>query len=90
MTESSNNSFSLKEQVKSRKDTILKMRCEGAVESLGLSNEEFYNKAQISRQRWYLWSWGLEPFPSWIKIRLCDLFGKPFRDLFLKLGEVEK
>lgn len=85
----SDNSFFIKEGVEYRKDKVLKIKCEGAITSTGLSNEEFYSKAKIPRQRWYHWSWGLEPFPNHIKIRLCDEFGKPFRDLFLQLNDKE-
>ncbi len=81
---SSNNSFLLKEGVKYRKNHVLKIKCDGAIQSVGLSNQQFYDKVKISRQQWYAWSWGLEPFPIWLKIKLCDLFGKPFRDLFLE------
>lgn len=77
------NDFSMSNKVTTRKFQAFKLRCESAVTSTGLSKEQFYAKSEISRQRWYFWSWGLEPFPDYIKIRLCDLFGKPFRDLFL-------
>ena len=90
MTEQNNStkkSFFIAEEVNKRKDIVLKTKCEGAIKSIGLSNEKFYDKAEISRQQWYVWSWGLEPFPSYIKIKFCDLFGKPFRDLFLQEGE---
>ena len=82
-TNSSDNSFFIEEKVKKRKDQALKIRCESAIESTGLSNRQFYDKTGFSRQQWYYWSWGLDPFPNWAKIKLCDLFGKPFRDLFL-------
>ena len=74
----------MSEAVTKGKNQTFKVRCESAVTRIGLSKEQFYSKSQISRQRWYFWSWGLEPFPDYIKIRLCDLFGKPFRDLFLE------
>ncbi len=78
----------LNEGVTTSKDKVFKIKCESASQSTGLSKEQFYIKTEISRQRWYYWSWGIEPFPSYIKIKLCDLFGKPFRDLFL--GENQK
>ncbi len=84
-----NNLSFIKEGVEYRKDKVLKIKCEGAITSTGLSNEEFYTKSKIPRQRWYHWSWGLEPFPNHIKIRLCDEFGKPFRDLFLQINDEE-
>ena len=73
----------LSESVENRKNQVLKIKCESASTSTGLGKEQFYLKVEISRQEWYRWSWGLEPFPHYIKIKLCDLFGKPFRDLFL-------
>ena len=81
------NPFIFLHEVTKGKNQVCKIKCEGAVTSTGLSKEQFYSKAEISRQRWYFWSWGLEPFPDYIKIRLCDLFGKPFRDLFLQIKE---
>ncbi len=84
MVDSPDSPKSLKLHVKGRKDQAFKIRCESAVTSTGLSNQELYQKSEFSRQAWYYWSWGLEPFPNHIKIRLCDLFGKPFRDLFLQ------
>lgn len=82
---SSDKTFFMREGVKSRKNHILKDRFESAILSCGISNQHFYEKIGISRQQWYYWSWGLKPFPVWLKIKLIDTFGKPFRDLFLKL-----
>lgn len=78
------------EEVNPRKDNTLKILSESVVLSTGLSKEQFYLKAQISRQQWYNWSWGFEKFPQYIKIRLCDLFGKPFRDFFLQIEGDER
>jgi hypothetical protein len=83
MDNTSDNSFFIPKRVTPRKNQLFKMRCEDAVTSLGLNNNQFYEKSGIIRQKWYLWSWGLEPFPDYVKIKLMDLFGKPFRDLFL-------
>ena len=66
------------------KDQMFKIRCDNAVSSTGLSHHQFYKKIGISKQRWYSFSWRIESFPSWLKIKLCDLFGKPFRDFFLQ------
>ena len=74
---------SMQNRVTQGKDQVYKTKCECSVTSTGLSKSEFYSKSKIIKQNWYLWSWGLEPFPNYIKIRLCDLFGKTFRDLFL-------
>ena len=82
-SESSNNSFFCEEEVKKCKNQILKNRCEDAITSCGISNQDFYERVNISRQQWYYWSWGLIEFPLWLKVKLCDEFGKPFRDLFL-------
>jgi hypothetical protein len=79
-----NKTFSLQGEVITRKNQAFKIRCESAVTSTGLSKEQFYSKSNIPRQLWYYWSWGLIKFPDYIKIRLCDLFGKSFRDLFLE------
>jgi len=79
-----NNSFFIDAGVTKSKDQAFKIRCEAAVTSTGLTKEQFYLKSNISRQRWYYFSWGLEPFPTYLKVRLCDLFGKSFRDLFLE------
>ena len=73
----------MKEDVKMRKSHSHKTRCERAITSCGLSNQEFYEKVGISRQQWYYWSWQIDPIPAWLKVRLCDMFGKPFIDLFL-------
>jgi len=83
MSNSSDKSFSLKTTVRKGKNQLLKIRCERAITACGLSNQQFYLKANISRQQWYHWSWGREDFPDWLKVRLCDMFGKPFIDLFL-------
>lgn len=80
--------FSLKTHVRGRKNEAFKIKCESALSSTGLSNQQFYKKVGVSRQMWYYYSWSIEPFPHWLKIRLCDMFGKSFRDLFL--GEAEK
>lgn len=88
MGKSPGETFSLKKGVLKRKSQSFKVLCESAVRSTGLSNEKFYEKAQITRQQWYYFSWAIEPFPYWLKIKLCDTFGKPFRDLFL--GEFGK
>lgn len=80
-------SFFINQGVKGCKNKALKIKCESKIEELGMSNEQFYVKTEISRQQWYYWSWGLLPFPTWLKIRLCDLYGKSFRDLFLNLEE---
>ena len=82
--------FFISEGVNSRKNQTLKIRCESAITSTGLSNQQFYLKVGISRQQWYYWSWGIEHFPIWLKVKLCDLFGKSFRDLFLGMEEEEK
>lgn len=87
---SKEDSFFCNRKVRKCKNPVYKILCESAVTSAGLSNEQFYKKAEISRQQWYYWSWGIETFPDWLKIRLCDKFGKPFRDLFIQLQEVEK
>ncbi len=78
------NSFFCNEEVKKCKNPVFKIQCESAITSTGLSNQQFYLKIKVSRQQWYYWSWGIIPFPSWLKIKLCDVFGKPFRDLFLQ------
>lgn len=83
-------SFSASEGVNTRKNPLFKVRCESAINSTGLSNKDFYLKTRISRQQWYFWSWGIEEFPEYVKIRLCDIFGKPFRDLFLSLPKKEE
>lgn len=82
--------FSLTREVKGRKDQSFKIRCESAIKSCGLSNKQFYEKVGISRQAWYFYSWGIEPFPDHLKIKLCDMFGKQFRDLFLTNLEVKQ
>jgi len=86
MDDNSNSDLSMPREVNSRKDQTFKIRCESAKSSTGLHSADFYRKAGISRQAWYFYSWGLQPFPLWLKIKLCDLYGKAFRDLFLTLG----
>lgn len=80
---SSTHSFFVEGVVKSRTQMRFKQRCDDAIKHTGLSQSEFYRKAQLSRQMWYNYSWRILPFPAHLKIKLCDLFGKPFRDLFL-------
>ena len=75
--------ITIKESVIPRKQRTLKIRSESAIKSTGLSNQEFYLQSGITRQNWYYYSWGIKEFPIHIKIKLCDLFGKPFIDLFL-------
>lgn len=74
----------LQGSVKSRKSQAFKVRVDSAISSTGLSQRDFYIRIEISRQEWYYYAWGITPFPSWLKIKLCDTFGKPFRDLFLQ------
>lgn len=84
------NSFFSQEQVKESKDVSFYYRSEMAIKSLGISKSEFYKRTGISRQLWYRYSWGFWTIPDHVKIKLCDLFGKPFRDLFLIAQEKEK
>lgn len=85
--ENHNKAFSLSGDVKPRKNQALKVRTESAISSCGLSNKDFYEKVGITRQQWYWWSWGLIEFPEWLKVKLCDTFGKPFIDLFLSIRD---
>lgn len=81
---------SMSNEVSKRKQWAFKVRCDDAVKHAGLSQRKFYSKSGISRQMWYAYSWGIIPFPSHLKIKLCDMFGKPFIDLFMMEAEVKK
>lgn len=72
------------QSVKQRLNQSFKIRCDAAKDATGMNSKDFYSKVEISRQLWYAYSWGIKPFPLWLKIKLCDLFGKTFRDLFLQ------
>lgn len=87
MSETLNSENSANNGVVSRKNPVFKIRIDAAIQSTGLSRQNFYRTIGISRQQWYYFSWDIIPFPTWLKIKLCDTFGKPFRDLFLQENE---
>jgi len=85
------NQKKMQESVKNRKDAMLNMRFESTIARCGLSKQEFYDKIEVSRAYWWRITWGIDPVPSWLKIKLCDTFGKPFIDFFLMYeSEVKK
>lgn len=85
----SNDSFFIENDLKKLKDEPLHSRLEDTISRCGLSKREFYQKIGISPQYWWRISWGIDDFPQWLKIKLCDEFGKPFIDFFL-IQEFEK
>jgi len=59
--------------VKHSKNIILKTRLDTLIKRAGLSQSEFYNKMQISRQLWYFYSWGIWIIPTHMRVKLAEI-----------------
>lgn len=81
---SKDSSFFCEEGIKKHKDIVLKTKLESAFESLAISKRTFYKKANVSPQYWWRLSWGIDPFPLWLKKHLFREFGDCFAFLFSK------
>jgi len=90
MSDNSTRPFFMSRGIKKYKDTLLKMRLEDTISRCGISKREFYERIGISPAYWWRISWGIDNFPSWLKTKLCDEFGKPFMDFFFINLEVGK
>lgn len=82
--------FFIDEGLKKLKDEALHTRLENTIKRCGVSKREFYSKVGISAQYWWRISWGIDDFPEWLKVKLCDEFGKPFIDFFLIKSSEDK
>jgi DNA-binding XRE family transcriptional regulator len=59
--------------VKQCKDIVLKTRLQTLIKQAGMTNSEFYNKVDISRQYYYFLSWGLWRCPLDLKLRIAKV-----------------
>ena len=60
-------------QVKESKDGLLKERLKTLIFSKGMSEKDFYKTLGISRQYWYMISWGLCSVPIHLKIKIAKM-----------------
>lgn len=81
---------SLPTPVKIRKDMALKVRLQSFIKALGMSEPEFFHKLEISRQRWYYYSWGLWITPDHLKIRISNALNIPISSIWPEKEEEEK
>ena len=70
---SKEDSFFCSKVVKRSKNIILKTRLDTLIKRAGLSQSEFYNKMQISRQLWYFYSWGIWIIPTHMRVKLAEI-----------------
>ena len=56
-----------------RKNEAIKNRFQTIIFSLGMSEKEFYKKIGISKQQWYVLSWGLWDPPFERKLEIAQL-----------------
>lgn len=75
--------------VNGRKDGLLKTRLQTLIHSQGLSEPEFFGKVGISRQYWYLLSWGISECPIEIKVKIARLLQTDSSAIFFKSGSEE-
>ncbi len=71
MDKSLKHKISLSNSVKERKDYSLKQRLKTLIQNRGMSEPDFFNKLQLSRQLWYYYSWGLWECPIHIKLKIA-------------------
>jgi len=79
---SSQDNFFLKEGVKGRKNQVFKIKLQTLILSKGMSEPEFFRKLNISRQRWYYFSWGIWACPDWLKIRISHELNVPIHSIW--------
>ncbi len=72
MDKTLNNSSSVNESVKSRKCPLLKERLKTLIYKRGMTEPEFFNSLNITRQNWYYISWGLDNTPLGLKIKIAQ------------------
>ncbi len=78
------NSFFLNGGVKERKDYKLKERLKALIKSKGMSEPDFFNKIQISRQLWYYYSWGVWPCPVHMRVKIAQALDTDSSVIFLE------
>lgn len=72
LEESSNESFFCPTGVKKRKDGVLKERLRTLILERKMSEPEFFHSIGITRQYWYMISWGIEDTPLPLKIKIAE------------------
>lgn len=63
--------FFLDKPVKKCKNWVLKNRLQTLIKRLGMSEADFYKEIGLSKQYWYMISWGMEETPQDVKIRVA-------------------
>ena len=67
---SQDSSFSLIDGVKRCKNRVLKNTLRVLIKRQGKSEPEFYRGLGLSKQYWYMISWGIEETPQSIRIKI--------------------
>lgn len=57
--------------VKKGKNEALKLRLRAIITSQGMTEPDFCQKIQMSKQQWYALSWGIWPAPDGTKIKIA-------------------
>lgn len=78
-----NKDFFSDKGVKRRKDATLKIRLQALIQSKGMSEPEFFNSLELSRQYWYYISWGIWPCPIWLKVKIAKALNTDSSAIFL-------
>jgi DNA-binding XRE family transcriptional regulator len=92
MTDNSNKTFFMPEQVKKSKNQVLKIRLDTLIKQAGYSQRQFYKKLEISRQAWYAYSWGFWKMPTYLKIKVARILNTDTSLIFddFKITEEEE
>jgi len=74
----------LAQSVKERKNYPLKNRLKTLINAGGMSEPDFFNKIQISRQLWYYYSWGIWETPIPMKVKIAQALDTDSSAIFLE------
>jgi len=74
----------LNSEVRKSKDILLKTRLRTLIYAKGLSECEFYNSLNFSKQVWYAISWGIWDTTISIKIKIAQALGTDSRAIWIK------
>jgi len=66
------NAFFCARGVKEGKSEALKNRLRALIHAKGLSESDFYNSLNISKQHWYSISWGIWVCPVELKVKIAE------------------
>ena len=75
VVESAEKLFFCTEGVKARKDGILKERLRTLIFERKMSEPDFFNSINMTRQQWYAISWGIQNPPLAVKMKICNALG---------------